>query len=144
MDLLHALGINQYAIVQFLIFGLIFAFLTGYVFGPYTKALNEREKRTLGGESLAEEYQDKALELQAQYQNKARDLNSQIQNIFQSQKSIASAEQDKLVRSAQEQAGALIEKNRQSIVQSVHQASTELRGQTTQVVLAITNRLLGK
>ncbi|MBX3041442.1 MAG: ATP synthase F0 subunit B [Bdellovibrionaceae bacterium] len=144
MDLLHALGINQYAIVQFLIFAVMFAFLTGYVFSPYAKALDEREKRTVGGENLAEEYQEKAIELQTEYQQKARDLNSQIQTIFQSQKGAASAEQDKVVRQAQDEANSLIEKNRQAIAKSVSQVSEELRGQTTNVALAITNRLLGK
>ncbi|HRO66312.1 MAG TPA: ATP synthase F0 subunit B [Pseudobdellovibrionaceae bacterium] len=144
MDLLHALGINQYAIVQFLIFAVMFAFLTGYVFTPYAKALDEREKRTVGGENLAEEYQEKAIELQAEYQTKARDLNAQIQAIFQTQKGTASAEQEALVRQARDEANALIEKNRQVIAKSVSQVSEELRGQTTNVALAITNRLLGK
>lgn len=144
MDLLHALGINQYAIIQFIIFGLMFAFLSSYVFRPYAKALEEREHRTVGGANLAEEYQEKTLELQAEYQTKARDLNNQIQAIFQSKKSEATSEQERLIRTAREGANQLIEGNRQTIAQSISGVKEDLKQQTTQVALAITQKLLGK
>lgn len=144
MDLLHALGINQFAIVQFFIFVAIFSFLVAFVFTPYVKALDERQSRTKGGESLAEEYQQKATDLHSEYQAKAREMNGQISSIFQKNKAEAQQEYDRTVGRAREQATQLIEKNRKAISQSVQTAAEELRGQTTSVALAITNKLLGK
>lgn len=144
MSLLHALGINQLAILQFCIFVIIFSFLTFYVFVPFARANEERQKRTKGGESLAEEYHQKAVELNSQYQDKAREVNSHIHTIFQKNKSAAAAEYDLIVGKARGEASEVVEKNRQRITQSVAAAREELRAQTTTVALAITNKLLGK
>ncbi|MBX2988124.1 MAG: ATP synthase F0 subunit B [Bdellovibrionaceae bacterium] len=144
MHLLHALGISQLAIIQFLIFVFIFTFLTYGVFTPYFKALMEREKRTVGGEALAEEYQQKTIELSTEYQNQARAINTQIQEIFQRNRNEANAAYDRVVGAAREEASQMIEKNRAQISQAVGAAQNDLRGQTTAVALAITNKLLGK
>lgn len=144
MHLLHALGISQLAIIQFLIFVFIFTFLTYGVFQPYFKALMEREKRTVGGEALAEEYQQKAIELSTEYQNQARAVTSQIQDIFQRNRNEANAEYDRVVNSARGEATQLIDQNRVRIQQAVSTAKTDLRTQTTATALAITNKLLGK
>lgn len=144
MHLLHALGINQYAFVQFLLFVLIFMFLTGSVFGPYFRALLEREQRTVGGETLAEEYHQRTAELQNEYQTKARSLNAQIAEIFQKNRNEATSEYEVIVSRARTEATSLIEKNRLAISLAIQQATEELRGQTTPMALAITNKLLGK
>lgn len=144
MSLLHALGINQLAILQFFIFVIIFSFLTFYVFAPFVRANEERQKRTKGGESLAEEYHQKAVELHSQYQDKAREVNGHIQAIFQKNKAAAQVEYDEIVGKARKDAGDVVEKNRQQITRSVTAARDELRGQTTAMALAITNKLLGK
>lgn len=144
MGLLSALGINSLAIVQFGIFVLIFVFLTVYVFGPYLKAAEERQNRTKGGEELAEEFQGKTIDLQARYEQQARDINGRIQDVFQKNRAEALVEYDRVVGQARKEAGELVEKNRQAISRAVDAAAAELKSQTPQMALAITNKLLGK
>ena len=144
MGLLSALGINYLAIVQFGIFILIFIFLTTYVFNPFLKAAEERQKRTKGGEELAEEFHHKAIALQAQYEQEARALNAGIQDVFQKNRAEAAAESERVVGQARKEANETIEKNRQAIVRAVETASGELKSQTPAMALAITNKLLGK
>lgn len=144
MSLINALGINEFAIVQFGIFILIFGFLTTYVFKPYVAAYEQRQDRTKGGEVLAEEFQHKTTELHADYESRARLLNSHIHEIFAKHRAEALAEYDRIVGRARQEATALIEKNRQSLATAVHAAADELKSQTPAVALAITNKLLGK
>lgn len=144
MSLIHALGINEFAAVQFVIFILIFMFLTNYVFKPYVAAFEQRQNRTKGGEVLAEEFQQKTTELHSDYETRARLLNSHIHEIFAKHRAEALAEYDRIVGKARQEATALIEKNRTTISSAVTSASGELKSQTPQVALAITNKLLGK
>lgn len=144
MHFLHALGINQYAIVQFALFVFMFTYLTTSVFGPYFKALLEREKRTLGGEQLAEEFHVKTAELNTEYQNKARSVRAQIQDIFAKKRNDATAEFDQVVAKARERANDLVERNRVEISRSIASANKDLESQTSTMALAITNKLLGK
>lgn len=144
MDLLSSLGITPVAGFQFLIFVGLLTFLSLYVFSPYVHAFEERQKRTKGGEVLAEEYQHKTTELQSAYQDKAREVHGHISAIFQRNRSEALADYDKIVNQAKKEAQSLIENNRQGIAKVVQQTSDDLRSQTTSVALAITNKLLGK
>lgn len=144
MELLNALGINHYAIVQFFIFILVFVFLTQVVFGPFLKAHEGRLQRTKGGEQLADEYSAKTQSAQAEYAEKAREIHTRIQSIFQKSRTEAMGDYDRIVAQARKEAEALVETNRQAVATASAQASTELKGQTTQVALAITNKLLGK
>jgi F-type H+-transporting ATPase subunit b len=144
MELLSALGITSLVFVQFGIFVLMFIYLTAFVFGPYYKAVQERQKQTAGGESLAGEFQQKAADLHSTYQNLARDVNQQIQDIFQKNRTEAMGEYEKIVSRARQESTDLIEKNRKEVAKSVAAASDELRGQSTSVVLSITNKMLGK
>lgn len=144
MELLNALGINHYAIVQFFIFILVFIFLTQVVFAPFLKAYEGRLQRTKGGEQLADEYQAKTQRTQNEYAEKAREIHARIQTIFQKSRNEATAESDRIVGQARKEAEALIEKNRQTVAMATSQASSELKGQTAQMALAITNKLLGK
>lgn len=144
MELLNALGINHYAIVQFVIFILVFIFLTQIVFGPFLKAHEGRLQRTKGGEQLADEYQAKTQRTQAEYAEKAREIHARIQTIFQKNRTEAMAEYERIVGQARKEAEGMIEKNRQAVATATMQASSELKGQTSQMALAITNKLLGK
>ena len=144
MSLLSALGINQFAIVQFVIFIFVFWYLMVGVFRPYLAAAEERQKRTVGDVAVAEEYQHKSTELHSQYQDKLREVNTHIHEIFHRNRTAAAAEYDRIVQAARQEANAQIEKNRQHITQMIATASAELRSQTATVAHAITNKLLGQ
>lgn len=144
MSLLHALGINEFAIVQFVIFLVVFYFLVSAVFRPYLAALSERQNRTVGGVHEAELYQHKAVELHSDYQDKVREVNSHIHEIFQKSRAEALAEYDKILQAARQSAASQIELNRQKIAQVVAQVGADLQRQTPSLALAITNKLLGR
>lgn len=142
--LLHQLGVNHFAIYQFFIFIGLISFLSIYVFSPYLKALEAREERTKGGRELATEYQAKTVEMHSTYQDRARDVNNKIQAIFQKSRAEAMVEYERIVGVARGESQALIEKNRQTLNQSVATATQELKNQSTTMAVAITNKLLGK
>ncbi|RYZ85581.1 MAG: hypothetical protein EOP04_15640 [Proteobacteria bacterium] len=144
MEIIHQLGINQSAFIQFAIFISIFFFLNAYVFTPYYKALEERENRTSGGEDLAAEFQKKTTDLQTEYQAKAKDLSAKIKSIYDAQRAEAAKEYEVIVTKARGEATGLLETNDRAIAQSIQSTAAALKAETTNVAVAITQKLLGK
>lgn len=144
MDIFGQLGINTTAGIQFVFFAIALLFLTKYVFTPYAHALEERERKTKGGEDLALEYQAKSIELQTQYEAKMRDLNNDIKNIIDSSKSEATKNYEATVAKTRAESESLVAQNRSKITAAVEIAARDLKSQTQAVALAITSKLLGK
>ncbi|MBK9324655.1 MAG: ATP synthase F0 subunit B [Bdellovibrionaceae bacterium] len=144
MEIIHQLGINQTALIQFAIFVCMFFFLNIYLFTPYYLALKERETRTLGGEDLALELQKKSTELHSEYQVKAKEVSKQIKEIYDSHRNDAVKEYDLIVGKAREEAAELLEKNNKTIGQAIQAVAASLGAETTTVSMVITQKLLGK
>lgn len=142
MDIFNQLGINTTAAFQFVFFCVALIFLSKVVFGPYAHALEERQRRTKGGEDLALEFQGKSVELQSSYETKMRELNNEIKAIVDSAKTQANKEYETAVSAVRAEAEKSIQNNRTQLVSAVQSAAQELKTQTTSVALAITNKLL--
>lgn len=144
MEIIRQLGINETALIQFGIFVCIFFFLNLFLFKPYYKAFEERENRTLGGEDLALEIQQKTIELTSQYQIKAKSLAQKIKAIYDSHRSDALKEYDLIIGKARQQTHSLLESNSQQISQSIQATEGQLRLEAGKVASAITQKMLGK
>lgn len=144
MEIIQQLGINGTALIQFGIFICAFFFLNLYLFTPYYKALEERENRTLGGEDLALELQKKSTDLHSEYQTKAKEVAKKIKDIYDHQRGDAAKDYEALVGKARAEATSLLEANNQKIAHSIQATSAALRSETTNVSIAITQKLLGK
>ena len=144
MSMLNQLGINETVFIQFALYIAIFTFLATYVFGPYSKAAEERESKTKGGEELAGEYHRKTVELHSEYENKAREVHGKIQEIYRQLKQEATVEYEKLIFQARDEANKTLALERKSLQTSMAGAMAELKTQTAHISLAITNKLLGK
>ncbi|QDK39564.1 ATP synthase F0 subunit B [Bdellovibrio sp. NC01] len=144
MDIFGQLGINTTAGIQFVFFAIALLFLTKFVFAPYAHALEERERKTKGGEDLALEYQAKSVELQSQYESKLRELNLETKAIIDASKAEANKQYESVVTKSRDEATKLVSDNRTKITTAVQAAASELKSQTQAVALAITSKLLGK
>ena len=144
MDIFQSIGVNATAIVQFVLFAIMLIFMSKVVFAPYAHALEERQKRTKGGEDLALEFQKKSVELQSTYENKSREINDQMKQIFDAARAEANKKYESSVGASRAQATQLTTENRSKISTAVAAASAELKTQTNMVAMAITNKLLGK
>ncbi|MDG0814943.1 ATP synthase F0 subunit B [Bdellovibrio svalbardensis] len=144
MDIFGQLGINSTAGIQFVLFAIALLFLNKVVFTPYAHALEERERKTKGGEDLALEYQAKSIELHTQYEAKARELNLEIKTIIDASKSEANKKYEIVVSTTRAEAEKNISENRKKVSAAVQTAAQELKSQTQAVALAITSKLLGK
>ena len=82
MAVLHQLELNQSFFIQLIVFTIEYIALSRFVFAPYTKAFNQREERTKGGEDLALEIHKNAVELRAQYDSKASQVSGNVKTIF--------------------------------------------------------------
>jgi F0F1-type ATP synthase membrane subunit b/b' len=142
--MLEQLGFNWTFFVQFAMFIFSITFLSLYVFKPYTDAAQSREKQTKGSEDLAADLEKQSTELYAQYEQQARKVNSSIQDIYKTARQLASEENEKTIALARKEAAKLIEENRAKIKLSVQKAEDGLKTDVPQIVIALTQKLLGK
>lgn len=144
MSMLTQLGINQTVFIQFVIYIAIFSFLSIYVFGPYANAVEVRESKTKGSEELAIEFAKKTTELHSEYEKKAREVHGHIQEIYRQLKQEAMTESEKLVSKARAESQKTLEENRKTLHTALAATTAELKAETTNISLVITNKLLGK
>lgn len=142
--MLNQLGINSTTIIQFAIFVITFFALIKLIYEPFTEALLERQKRTLGSAEVADEINKKAIELQSEYSNKAREVHGKISEIYKGIKSEAANEYDKIVSKSKDEAKVLIDENRKAIEFQSQKLTLDLESQTPVIAMAITNKMLGK
>ena len=144
MSMLLQLGINETVFIQFVIYIATFTFLTLYVFGPYSAAVQARETKTKGSEEIANEYHKKTVELHSEYETKAREVHGHIQEIYKKLKQEAVSDYDKIVAQARAESQKGLEETRKSLQTALASATADLKSQTTNISLVITNKLLGK
>ncbi len=142
--MLNQLGINSTSLIQFAIFIVTFFALIKLVYEPFTQALLERQKRTLGSVEIADEIQRKSIELHSEYSVKAREIHSVISEIYKVVKTEATNEYDKIINRAKEEAKQLIEKNRKSNEEEIAKIQKDLEALKPGIVLTITNKMLDK
>ncbi|MFN8846679.1 MAG: hypothetical protein ACK5V3_15420 [Bdellovibrionales bacterium] len=142
--MLEQLGFNWTFFVQFALFIFTITYLATYVFKPYTDAALNRENQTKGSEDLAADLEKKSVELYSRYEQTARKVNSDIQDIYKSARQSAAEENEKAIAVARKEASKLAEENRLKIKDSVQSAETKLKQEVPQIVMALTQKLLGK
>ena len=142
--MLQQLGINETVFLQFVIYIISFPLLHILVFKPFSAAHEERQNRTKGSEQLSYEFQQKATELQTTYQQKVREVNQSIQEIFNRAKSEATEDQEKIITAARAAAQNKTDENNKKLSTMVSSVAEDLRKETSQLSLAVTQKLLGK
>lgn len=142
--MLQQLGINSTIFIQFVIFIGIITFLSLYVFKPYAEAVEAREKQTKGSENEALDMDKKSVELYGQYETKARQIHGSIQEIYKQARSQAQHEFETRIHAARTESEKYLGETRQKISSSVHAAQESLKKDTPQIVMALTQKLLGK
>lgn len=142
MTILEQLGINHTLFYQFLIFVFTFPMLAIFVFSPYLKLAEEREKRTKGGEEAALETKKKTLELGQQYESKARAVSSEIKTIFDDYREQANVEYQSIVTKARAESQKMIDATRARVSAEVESAGRRLSDEIPSLVNAIIQKML--
>ncbi len=142
--MLQQLGVNSTFFIQFVVFIAIISFLSIYVFGPYAKAVAEREKQTKGSEDDALVMDKHSVELYAEYEKKAREVHSSIQDVYKAARAEAQKEHEKAILAARTESENYLNENRKKIKDAVGAAEDALKKETPQIVIAMTQKLLGK
>ncbi len=142
--MLQQLGIDWTFFIQFGLFIFAVTFLTLYVFGPYAKAVEGREQQTKGSQDQAVEFEKQTVELHSEYEHKARDVHGKIQEVYKHMRSEANSEYEKTIKSARTESEAYVEQARSQVKASVASARETLKKETPQIVMALTQKLLGK
>ncbi len=142
--MLQQLGVNWTFFIQFGLFVFAITFLSLYVFGPFAKAVEERENQTKGSQDIALETDKKTLELHTEYEVKAREVHGKIQDVYKQMRSEASQEHEKNVQAARKESEVYVEQARSKVRDSISAARETLKKETPQIVMALTQKLLGK
>lgn len=142
MEIIQKLGINATVFFQLGIFILAFLFLKQLVFNNYIKAFEEREKRTRGGEELADELSKQTEDLHSSFEVKAQEINKKINSIFAEQQLAADREFDQIVTKAKVDSSQMIEINRKKLNEELRVEGEKLKGEVAEFSKLITNKLL--
>lgn len=143
MAILLQLGANQTAFIQFVIFIISISFLTIFVYGPYFKALDQRQQQTKGAEQVATETQDEAKKLESIFKSKAREINEKIKNIFDASKTQASGVASTVLNDAKSAASELTEKARKDINAQKATAQKDIQTISQTIASEISKKITG-
>ena len=143
MAILLQLGANQTAFIQFIIFIISISFLTIFVFGPYFKALDQRQQQTKGAEQVATEAQEEAKKLESIFKAKAREINDRIKNIFDASRTQASGAASTVVGDAKNAAADLTEKARKEINTQKAAAEKDIQVISQTIAAEISKKITG-
>lgn len=114
-QILTQLGANYTVYIQLSVFIIGIGFLTVFVYGPYFKAADERNKRTKGADTVVKETIHEAKNLQTIYQTKAREINEKIKTVFENKKNQASKKSSEILSQAKKDADQTASKARSEI-----------------------------
>jgi F-type H+-transporting ATPase subunit b len=142
MTLIHQLGINSTAFIQFGIFAIAFFSLTFIAFKPYADALEKRGEKTTGGEEVAVEMKMAATDLRSQYESKARTISAEIKSIFDKHREQAMAEYSNIIAKARGESQVLVDDTRKKVAVQIAEAAKQLKDEVPAVSSAITSKLV--
>ncbi len=143
-NLLAALGVNETFWIHLGCFLVSYVALTQLVFKPYLRAFAEREKRTVGSEETAVRLVQEASDLHRQYEQKAKAINSQIKATFDSSRSDAQHEYDRLIDTTRGEVAALLKRSREVLSSEMQTARKAIAIDIPAVSQAIASKLAGK
>lgn len=144
MEIIKSLGVDSTLWVQLVCFLVSYLALSNFLFKPYMRALEERQKRTVGGEELAARLSGEASELHGEYEQKARALNAQIKGFYDQSRTEATKEFETIVKTARDESGSLVQSAREKISTEVQKARVGLSAEVPAVSTAIASKLAGK
>lgn len=144
MEILTSLGVNDTLWIQLACFIVSYLVFSNLILKPYSAALKEREKRTVGNEETAVRLVEEANDLHTEYEKKARSLNSEIKQYFDKSRSEATKEYATTVESARSEATTLLDASRGRIAQEIQSARGVLASEVPAVSATIASKLAGK
>jgi F-type H+-transporting ATPase subunit b len=144
MELLKSLGIDGTLWIHIACFAVGYLSLSNFVFKPYAKALAEREKRTVGGEELAQQLLVQAAEINANYEQKAKAISASIRAEYDKNRVEALRESETLISSARQEASKLLESSRAKISAEIGAAKNALAAEVPSITSAIASKMAGK
>ena len=143
IGIIIGLGVNETVYYQLAIFPIGYFCLYFFVFKPYFRLFQEREKSTLGTQDLAGQIIKETEDLEAKYQVKARQVSEQYKEVYDKYKAEAMHEYNQVVNQARNQAKDLVDKAKEEIGQNAFVARKQLLDERPQVVNAIVTQVLG-
>jgi F-type H+-transporting ATPase subunit b len=144
MELLKSLGIDGTLWIHIACFAVGYLSLSNFVFKPYAKALAEREKRTVGGEELANQLLIQAGEINANYEQKAKAISASIRAEYDKNRVDALRESESLITSARQEAAKLLDSSRTKIASEIAAAKSALASEVPSITSAIASKMAGK
>ena len=141
---LTALGINNTLFIHFAIFMIAYLALSQLIFRPYLRALEERERRTVGSADLTAKIVEETESLRAEYQAKARQINSEIKAVMDAAKKEALELYQTEVQLAQRIYSEKLDELKVRIESARKQSLAQVDQEVDSVSRAISDRLLGR
>ncbi|RMH59962.1 MAG: ATP synthase F0 subunit B [Candidatus Hydrogenedentota bacterium] len=129
-------------IATWVTFGLLVFFLSRYGWGPFTKALDEREEKIANDVRKAEEARAEAQRLLEEYESRLGRARSEADKIIVDARQRAEEIAARLKKEAQADAAETIEKARQAIEAEREAAVVELKSTVAEAAVSLASKIL--
>lgn len=134
--------LNATLIFEIISFLILLAILTRYVYKPFLKLIDERSLQIRNNLAEAEQ---KRMESEKNYLKMQQDINEAKREVlFLKEETKRHSEElkEKILKEAEEKAGAILVQNRQDIVREIEHSKAELKLLIAQTSVAIASKIL--
>ena len=141
-DLLNQLGINSSFLLQFVVFILAYGVLSRFLFKPYLKILEQREKRTLGGQTEVKSLLEEEEKVYRTYKNKLQDLQQQISAFFQKAEHSAKQNCEEKLQTAHKKRQQQLADLQEKLKKQLGEEETKTEEEAQKLTAIITSKLI--
>lgn len=139
------LGVNPWSAL-FTLLNTLTIFFVGrkFLFGPVMKMIQDRQQEVDQMYRQAEDAKETALALEQDYQRKLSAATQTGDELVRQATLRANARQEEILRAAQSQADAMLEKANADIQQEKKKAINDAKDEISQIALAIAGKVVGR
>ncbi len=145
VEILHKLGIDTPNIIaQMLVFGIVYAILSKYAFGPVTALLEERRRRIAEGEDNLKKIRENLASSESQAADIVAKANTEADRMIREAREAAASAGEAERQKAVAEAGSIVAKAREASEMERNRILGDLKRDFGRLVLDATAKATGK
>ncbi|MFH1375680.1 MAG: F0F1 ATP synthase subunit B [Patescibacteria group bacterium] len=145
MEILNSLGIDPAVMLaQAVNFFVLLGILTFLVYKPVLKLLDERKERIQKAEEHSQLVEDKLARVEELTQRELKKVQQKSQEIINASKESAADLEVRMVESAKQKVGKIVEEGRMVIAKERDDAAKQIQSEVAKIVILATEKLLGR
>ncbi len=144
MEILSQLGLNQTVWIQLIFFLICYVFLSRYLFKPFLRNLEHREKNTGGSIEEAQKITVSADRLAMDYQGHMKKQNEAATEVYDKLRLEGTKEEERLLAEAKAKSNQMMDQAKKKVTSEIAIARDALKAEIPNLSSQIASRILGR